>query len=147
MNCKEFREKMFMYPDVEEEFFLHLNECEECKKEFSFYLNNVENKLSEKVLEKEINKEWKDVHGEVLRKLEFEKRKRNILLFGLISLEVILASWLSYIFIKFIFSDFSLFLLTVKGLLEIAFNYSYIIGIILLFILAISLKLNIKNRF
>ncbi|HOJ92895.1 MAG TPA: hypothetical protein PKW23_04500 [Dictyoglomaceae bacterium] len=147
MNCKEFRDKMFMYPEVEEEFFLHLNECEECKKEFSFYLNNIENRLSEKVLERESHKEWKDLYGEVLRKLESEKRKRNILLFGLISLEVILASWLSYIFIKFIFSDFSLFLLTVKGLLEIAFNYSYIIGIILLFILAISLKLNIKNRF
>lgn len=38
MNCEEFREKMFLYPEVAEDFFLHLQSCEECKKEFDKFL-------------------------------------------------------------------------------------------------------------
>lgn len=137
MDCKEFKEKLFLYPEVENDFFLHLNECEECKKEFEFFLS-IEENLKEDDLKEKISEEWFRIYKEVDRKLKFEALKRKIAIFVLGLLEVVLsilfmiALVLGYRVLRIFLSDFSLLVLTLKSVLQILSSLNFYLFVFLL---------------
>jgi hypothetical protein len=121
MNCEEFREKMFLYPEVDEDFFLHLQSCEECKKEFDKFLQ-IEKIIKDKIYEEEIRKEWERISFDIFKRLRLEVIKRKILTIFLIFLELIfsfLFIFVVYIFLKVFSFDFSFISLVFKGFLAL----------------------------
>jgi hypothetical protein len=121
MNCEEFREKMFLYPEVDEDFFLHLQSCEECKKEFDKFLQ-IEKIIKDKIYKEEIRKEWERISYDILKRLRLELIKRKILTIFLIFLELIfsfLFIFVVYRFLKVFSFDFSFISLVFKGFLAL----------------------------
>ncbi len=121
MNCEEFREKMFLYPEVDEDFFLHLQSCEECKKEFDKFLQ-MEKIIKDKIYKEEIRKEWERISYDILKRLRLEVIKRKILTIFLIFLELIfsfLFIFVVYRFLKVFSFDFSFISLVFKGFLAL----------------------------
>jgi hypothetical protein len=121
MNCEEFREKMFLYPEVDEDFFLHLQSCEECKKEFDKFLQ-IEKIIKDKIYKEEIRKEWERISYDILKRLRLEVIKRKILTIFLIFLELIfsfLFIFVVYRFLKVFSFDFSFISLVFKGFLAL----------------------------
>lgn len=121
MNCEEFREKMFLYPEVDEDFFLHLQSCEECKKEFDKFLQ-IEKIIKDKIYKEEIRKEWERISFDILKRLRLEVIKRKILTIFLIFLELIfsfLFIFVVYRFLKVFSFDFSFISLVFKGFLDL----------------------------
>jgi hypothetical protein len=121
MNCEEFREKMFLYPEVDEDFFLHLQSCEECKKEFDKFLQ-IEKIIKDKIYEEEIRKEWERISFDIFKRLRLEVIKRKILTIFLIFLELIfsfLFIFVVYRFLKVFSFDFSFISLVFKGFLAL----------------------------
>jgi len=121
MNCEEFREKMFLYPEVDEDFFLHLQSCEECKKEFDKFLQ-IEKIIKDKIYKEEIRKEWERISFDILKRLRLELIKRKILTIFLIFLELIfsfLFIFVVYRFLKVFSFDFSFISLVFKGFLAL----------------------------
>jgi hypothetical protein len=121
MNCEEFREKMFLYPEVDEDFFLHLQSCEECKKEFDKFLQ-IEKIIKDKIYKEEIRKEWERISYDIFKRLRLEVIKRKILTIFLIFLELIfsfLFIFVVYRFLKVFSFDFSFISLVFKGFLAL----------------------------
>ncbi len=144
MNCEEFREKMFLYPDVDGDFFLHLQSCEECKKEFDKFLQ-VEKIISEKVYEAGIREEWERVSLDILKRLRLEAVKRKILIIFLIFLELIfffLFIFVIYRFLKVFSFNFSFIYLIFKGLLVLIsqMNFYLFLLTLILFIFYTEFK-------
>ncbi|ACK41407.1 MULTISPECIES: hypothetical protein [Dictyoglomus] len=138
MNCKEFREKMFLHEEIGEDFFLHLEECNECRREFEDFLR-IEEKLKERVFEEESGKEWSRVYKSVYNRLMYEKIKRRVFIFLLVSLEIILLS-LIFFFVyrvgRFFLQDFLLLSFMLNSLFQILFqvNFYLFLFTLLLFI-------------
>jgi hypothetical protein len=121
MNFEEFREKMFLYPEVDEDFFLHLQSCEECKKEFDKFLQ-IEKIIKDKIYKEEIRKEWERISFDIFKRLRLELIKRKILTIFLIFLELIfsfLFIFVVYRFLKVFSFDFSFISLVFKGCLAL----------------------------
>lgn len=140
MNCEEFKEKLFLYPEVDDDFFLHLSECERCKREFEFFLG-VEERLKEDPLEEEISEEWYSVYKEVYKNLRFESVKRKVIIFVLGLLEVlffivfIIALILGYRVMRVFLSDWSLLVLTLKSVIQILSSLNFYLFVFLLLFL------------
>jgi len=112
---------MFLYPEVDEDFFLHLQSCEECKKEFDKFLQ-MEKIIKDKIYKEEIRKEWERISYDILKRLRLEVIKRKILTIFLIFLELIfsfLFIFVVYRFLKVFSFDFSFISLVFKGFLAL----------------------------
>uniref|UniRef100_A0A7C3PPP9 Zf-HC2 domain-containing protein n=1 Tax=Dictyoglomus thermophilum TaxID=14 RepID=A0A7C3PPP9_DICTH len=137
MNCQDFREKMFLYPEVDEEFFTHLRNCDECRREFEEFLE-IEKKLKEKVNEEdEIVREWDRVYIKVINTLRYEKIKRQVYIFILLLLEVFIFSLvfiIGYRLVRFFIQNPSLFVLTLKSLFQIFSQFNFYLFVILLLV-------------
>lgn len=151
MNCEEFKEKMFLYPEVESDFFLHLDECEKCKKEFEFFLS-IEERLKEDPLKEEISKEWYSVYKEVYKKLRFESVKRKAIIFVLGFLEIlffvisIIVLLLGYRVLRVFLSDWSLLVLTLKSIIQILSSLNLLLFVLLLIFLLYQYSAHKKLR-
>ncbi len=143
MNCKDFREKMFLYSEVDEDFYLHLRECDDCRREFEEFLK-VEERLEKKIFEEEINREWVRVYRSVYNRLGYENIKRKAFIFLLLFLEIVLFSLISFLggrVLKIFLQDFSLLTLTLNSLIYVLSQFNFY-----LFLLALLLFIY-KSRF
>lgn len=144
MSCKDFREKMFLYPEVDEDFYLHLRECDECKKEFEEFLK-IEERLKKKIFEEEISREWGRVYSRVYNRLKYENVKRKVLIFLLLFLEIVLfslISFLGYRVLKIFLQDFSLLALTLNSLIYILSQFNLYIFLLALLLFIYESKLH-----
>lgn len=147
MNCEEFKEKMFLYPEVEGDFLTHLEECESCKNDFEYFLS-IEKRLREDPLRDNIEKEWDEVYREVYSKLRFENIKRKIIILGLILSEVFLYFLVifgGYKVLRLFLSDWSFLVLTLQGVFRILFSLNSYIFLFLLSLLLLHHDLNKKK--
>jgi hypothetical protein len=106
VDCKEFREKLFLYPEVDDDFYNHLKTCSYCREEF-YNLLRIEEKMKIPILQEEIDFEWERIQKNIYRKITFEKLKYIIF----ISILTFLGSFLSYIFFIFIYFKLNLYLI------------------------------------
>lgn len=147
MNCEEFKEKMFLYPEVEGDFLLHLEECESCKNDFEYFLS-IEKRLREDPLRDNIEKEWDEVYREVYSKLRLENIKRKIIILGLLLSEVFLYFLVifgGYKVLRLFLSDWSFLVLTLQGVFRILFSLNSYIFLFLLSLLLLHHDLNKKK--
>lgn len=132
LECKDFKEKIFLYPEVDENFYRHLEECSSCRKIFEDWIS-IEEMLKIPVLEKEISQEWRIISKDIEKRINLENYKRILLVF-------ILTFWgtlLTFIFFIFLFRylNITLILWAVSLIIKEVFNlFSYfaIFGIIFL---------------
>jgi hypothetical protein len=147
MNCEEFREKMFLYPEVDEDFFLHLQSCEECKKEFDKFLQ-IEKIIKDKIYKEEIRKEWERISFDILKRLRLELIKRKILIIFLIFLELIfsfLFIFVVYRFLKVFSFDFSFISLVFKGFLALISQLNYYLFLLTLILFVFYTEFNKRS--
>jgi len=147
MNCEEFREKMFLYPEVDEDFFLHLQSCEECKKEFDKFLQ-IEKIIKDKICKEEIRKEWERISFDILKRLRLELIKRKILIIFLIFLELIfsfLFIFVVYRFLKVFSFDFSFISLVFKGFLALISQLNYYLFLLTLILFVFYTEFNKRS--
>ncbi len=142
LDCKDFKEKIFLYPEIDENFFRHLEECSSCRKIFEDWIR-MEEMLKIPVLEKEINQEWRIISKDIEKRINLEKYKRILLIFILI----FFGALLTFIFFIFLFRylNISLILWAVSLIIKEVFNlFSYfaILGIIFL---AVKNELNFNK--
>jgi hypothetical protein len=147
MNCEEFREKMFLYPEVDEDFFLHLQSCEECKKEFDKFLQ-IEKIIKDKIYEEEIRKEWERISFDIFKRLRLEVIKRKILTIFLIFLELIfsfLFIFVVYRFLKVFSFDFSFISLVFKGFLALISQLNFYLFLLTLILFVFYTEFNKRS--
>lgn len=100
LNCKDFREKLFLYPEVDEEFYNHLSTCPLCKEEFENWIK-IEERFRVPVFQEEIDLEWIKISKEIDRKITLERYKRAMFIVILTFIGSFL-SLISFIFISHI---------------------------------------------
>lgn len=132
LECKDFKEKIFLYPEVDENFYRHLEECSSCRKIFEDWIS-IEEMLKIPVLEKEISQEWRIISKDIEKRINLENYKRILLIFIL----TFLGTLLTFIFFIFLFRylNITLILWAVSLIIKEVFNlFSYfaILGIIFL---------------
>lgn len=152
MDCREFLEKRFQYPEIGQDFFEHLKICPNCQKEWEEW-RRVENLLSQNYMAKEIEFGWKMVSLQVNEKLQIAFRRKM----GLVALLTLGASLISTYTISFFLFRYlineqgkvalPLIFYGLKTLwIQISYPF-YILGVILLLLLSMYQELNrISNR-
>ncbi len=152
MECKDFLEKVCLYPEVEEDFYQHLKVCSVCYKRWEEWLN-IESFLLKPYLPVEIKKGWQRVSTLVYERIQQESRRKTALVVVLSLTGSILSTYfIIYLLgMTFINNQEKVALpLIFHGLKTIWTQISYpfhVGGVILLVILSIYSELNrVSNR-
>lgn len=142
LDCKEFRERIFIYPEIDYDFYIHLTKCPSCKDYFEEWMK-IEETLRNPILEKEIDLEWESISKNIERRINWEKYQK-IFLISILSLIGVLFSFLIFVFI-FRFLNISLILWGISLILKRISNLLSYFAIFLILFLAIKNELDIKS--
>ncbi len=142
LDCKDFKEKIFLYPDIDESLYKHLEECPSCRKVFEDWIK-IEEILKIPVLEKEINQEWKIISKDIEKRINLERYK-GILLILILTFTGTLST---FIFYRFLFTSLNIplilwaFGIIIKRISNLFYPF-FILGIIFL---AVKNELDFKK--
>ncbi|MCX7942620.1 MAG: hypothetical protein N2516_05950 [Dictyoglomaceae bacterium] len=135
LDCKDFKEKMFLYPEVDKEFYKHFEACAPCKNSFEEWIK-IEEMLKSPMLKREIELEWKIISKNIERRINLERYKKVIFI-GVLTLIGILTSFIFFIFL-FRYLNLSLILWGISIILKRIFNLLSYFTILWILLLAVK---------